>query len=119
MIYGPLLSFSQLLDATAIPHWLLGGEELSAGRFHLPIILEVPSAQEMSHRPEKVVVGWRKVRTVSGMGLEETIVVRICTELNANVNASLRLFRGQFVRNRSAAFLNLTEAVKMIHCGSL
>ena len=63
-------SFCELFDAAAIPRLLLRGEELSASLFHLLIIIEAPPAQEMSHRPEQVVIRWRKVRTVSCLGQE-------------------------------------------------
>jgi len=52
VIDGRLPSFRQLLNAMPIPGWLLGGEELSAGLFNLLVVLEPPSTQEMSHRPE-------------------------------------------------------------------
>ncbi len=68
--YGPLPSFCELFDAAAIPRLLLGGEELSTGLFHLMIIIEAPPAQEMSHGPKQVVIGWCKVRTVSWMRQE-------------------------------------------------
>ena len=70
MINSDLPSLGQLFDAATIPRWLLGGEELATGLFHLPIILEAPSAQKMCHRPEKVVIWWSKVWAVSWMGHE-------------------------------------------------
>ncbi len=70
MFDGHLPSFCQLGDAAPIPVHRLRSEKLPTGRFNLAVILEVPSAQEMGHRPEQVVIRWRQIRTVSGMGHE-------------------------------------------------
>ncbi len=68
VVNGHLPSIRQLFDSASIPVHRLRDKKLPTGLFHLVIIPEVPSTQEVGHRPEQVVIRWRKVRTVSWVG---------------------------------------------------
>ena len=67
VFYGSNPSFCKLFNPVAVSCLVVRVEEFSTPNLDLVKIGKAPPSQKMRHRPEKVEVGWRQVRTVGWM----------------------------------------------------